>query len=219
MSADPKALKEAQKLMKSADSDFKGGFLRKPDFPQAGSDYFKAYEIYNKQKMYKEAKQAAEKAGIAYDKANLSLKSGHSFQAAATMASNINEYDEVVRLLQEAKVRCLEGDQPLAAIRPMKEMAQKIKTTNPAVAYELYNEALNVVEDTENYTWEKDTFVDFAILALNMGKIPEVFDCWKRAEKAFLALKNYDAAAHCVVSAIAIHLKRGDIVAAENSLY
>ena len=217
-SPDPKAVKEATKLMKSADSEYKGGFLRKPDFPSAGSNYQKAYEIFMKQKMYKEAKIAGEKGGMAYDQANLSLKSGQNFANSASAAFYLNEFSEVVRLLQESKVRYLEGDQPMAIARIMKELAKKIKAADPECAYQIYNDLLTLVEDSENYHWEKETFIDFAILALEMGKIPEVFDCWNRAKKAFLFLKNYDAAAHCVVSSIAIHLKRGDVVAAQNTL-
>lgn len=212
---DQRALKEAAKLIKSGDSDFKGGFFSKPDYPSAGNYYLKAYDIYMKQKVYSEAKTAGEKAGNAYDKANLSLKSGQSFVQAANAAYLLNQFDEVERLLQEGKVRYLEGNQALAAIRAIREMAQKIRPTDPKVAYNLYDEALTLTEESNNYSWEKDTFLDFAVLALSMGKVPEVFQCWKRAEKAFMALNNTDAAAHCICSAIAIHLQRGDIVAAE----
>ncbi|KAH0786535.1 gamma-soluble NSF attachment protein [Histomonas meleagridis] len=213
---DPKQIKEADNFMKAGVSANKKSFFHKPDYVTASSSFSKAGDAYSNLNMFAEAKEAYEQAAIAYDNSGLQGKSGECYVSAAKAALNHNESNEVLRLLQEAKVRFFECDQPLQGIRRMKEMAQRLKQTDPEVAYVLYDTLLDVIENTEKYHWEKDSFVDFAILANDMEKYPETFQVWDRAKKAFLFLKNYDNAAHCVVSAIVIHLKRNDIVAAEN---
>jgi len=62
-----------------------------------------------------------------------------------------------------------------------------------------------------NYTREKDTFVDFALLVLSMGKIPEVFDFWKLPEKKHSLNLRTQMQHHIAF----FHLKHGYIVAEE----
>jgi tetratricopeptide (TPR) repeat protein len=165
--------------------------------------------------MLDDAKAAYEKAAVAYDNENLQAKSGELLTQAARAAFELAQPDEGLRLLQEAKVRFLEGNQALAAVRQMRDAAQKLRQSDPQVACELYKQLLEVVENEEIYHWEKESFVDYAILCLELEDFEACFVAWERAKKAFLFLKNFDAAAHCVCSAIAINLQRGDIVGAE----
>lgn len=155
------------------------------------------------------------KIAIAYDKCNLSLKSAESFVNAAITCKYLEQWDELIRLLQEAKIRYLEGNHAHTAIMTLTQMAKSLESINPQIAYKIYDMGLTLAEEVNDYAWVKDSFVDFALLALSMNKFPAVFNCWKRAENAFLECKNMDEASHCIVSAIVIHLKRGDIVAAE----
>jgi len=208
-------LKDAEKFCKEGEKAFKGGFFSKPDFPDAGSNFNKAADIFLQNKQFELAKKYFEKSGISYDKGMILQKSGSMYAQAAQAAFFMNEAPEVERLLLEAKMRYLEGNQALQAIRQLREMAEKAKQTLPALAYTLYEHALDLVEQDNQYHWEKDSFIDFALLALEMDKYPEVYKAWDRAAKAFLVLKNYDSAAHCIVSQIVLHLKKGDIVAAE----
>ena len=209
------ALKDAIKFVKEGESQFKGGFFRKPDYSDAGGQFCRAAEIYIQNKKYPEAKTYFEKSGISYDKAMVLLKSANMFAQASQSSFMLNDFKESYRLIQEAKMRFLEGNQGLQAIRQIKDLAQKIRPSDPLLAYDLYDQALTLVENENQYHWEKDTFIDFSILCLEMDKFPETFQAWERAAKAFISLKNYDTAAHCIVSIIIIHLKRGDIVAAE----
>jgi tetratricopeptide (TPR) repeat protein len=165
--------------------------------------------------MLEQAKHAYEKAAIAYDKENLQPKSGELLARAAQTAFLLSQPEEGVRLLQEAKVRYLEGNQAIAAVRQMRDAAQKVRKSDARVACELYDRLLEVVENEEIYHWEKESFVDYAILCLELEDYEACFAAWQRAKKAFLFLKNTDAAAHCVCSEIAIHIQRGDMVAAE----
>lgn len=206
---------EADSLMKAGISANKKSFFHKPDYSTASTKFGKAGDIYSKLDLYQEAKNAYEQAAIAYDNDGCLGKSGEMYVNAAKSAYQHNENREVLRLLQEGKVRFLECGQPMNGARKMKDMAVKLRSSDPQIAYELYDTLLEIIETSSNYHWEKDAFVDFAILAYEMQKFPETFQAWDRAKKAFLALKNNQGAAHCVASAIAIHLQRNDIVSAE----
>jgi tetratricopeptide (TPR) repeat protein len=212
---DPKQLKEAEGLIKKGDSAVKKTFFHKPDWSDGASAYQKGGDIYVKLSLLPEAKEAFEKAATAYDNDGLQTKSGELLVKAARAAFQLGEPAEGVRLLQEAKVRYLEGNQGLAAIRNLKEAAQKLKASDPPTALLLYDALLEIVETEGQYHWEKDSFVDYAVLCLELQDWEKCFPAWERAKRAFQALKNDDGAAHCVTSAIAIHLQRGDVVAAE----
>ncbi|EAY19668.1 hypothetical protein TVAG_432640 [Trichomonas vaginalis G3] len=211
-----KAMKEAQSILKSAEKECKGGIFSKPDYASGGAAFEKAYNILYKAKLYKEAMNAAMKGADAYDKCNLPLKAGALSQNASQAAFQDKQYDQLVPILDLCKCRFQAGNQALAGIRAVREMASRMRPIDKEISYQLYNSALDLVEDDEQYTWEKETFLDCACLALEMKKYPDVFKAWARAEKAFLFLKNTDAAAHCISAIIAIHLQRGDIVAAQN---
>jgi tetratricopeptide (TPR) repeat protein len=212
---DPKQLKEAESFVKKGDSAVKKSFFHKPEWSDGGSAYHKGADIYFKLGLFAEAKDAFEKAATAYDNDGLQTKSGELLVQAARSAFQLSESSEGVRLLQEAKVRYLEGNQGLAAIRNLKEAAQKLKAVDPQTSLFLYDQLLEVVETEGQYHWEKDSFVDYAILCFELQDWDKCFPAWERAKRAFHALKNEDGAAHCVTSAIAIHLSRGDVVAAE----
>lgn len=212
---DPKLLKEAQSFLKHADGAAKKSWYHKPDWGDAASCYSKAADGFFKLGMLEDAKAAYEKAAVAFDGENLQAKSGELLTQAARTAFQLSQPEDGLRLLQEAKVRYLEGNQALAAVRQMRDAAQKLRQSDPRVACELYNQLLEIVENEEIYHWEKESFVDYAILCLELEDYEACFVAWERAKKAFLFLKNFDAAAHCVCSAIAISLQRGDMVAAE----
>ena len=213
---DPKKVKEAEALMKKGESAAKKSFFHKPQFDEAAGKYGQAADIYWGLNMFAEAKDAFEKAADAWDKAELQNKSGELYINAANAANKAGEREEVSRLLREGKVRYLEGGQPLQAVRQLKDAAQKVKATSPELACEIYEELLDVVETENQYHWEKESFVDYALLRLEMKDYDNCIKAWERARQAFLHLNQEDPAAHCVVSAIAIELQRGDIVAAEN---
>lgn len=206
---------EADSLMKAGISANKKSFFHKPDYSSAASKFGKAGDIYSKLALYAEARSAYEQCAIAYDNDGCLGKSGEMFVNAANAAYQLNEHNDVLRLLQEGKIRFLECGQPMSGARKMKDMAIKLRSVEPQISYDLYDTLLEIIETSSNYHWEKDAFVDFALLAFEMGKFPETFQAWERAKKAFLALKNEQGAAHCVASAIAIHLQRNDIVSAE----
>lgn len=215
MSADPKKIKEAEGLIKKGHGAMKKSIFHKPDFTEAAGFFTKGGDMYMRMKLFNEAKEAFENAADAWDKEELQTKSGDLYCTAAKAANQAGDINEVLRLMQQAKVRFLEGGQALAAVRQLKEAAQKVKASNPEAACTLYEEMLEVVENENQYHWEKDSFVDYAILRLQMKDYPKCIKAWDRAKKAFLVRNNTDAAAHCVVSEIAIQLQQGDIVAAE----
>jgi tetratricopeptide (TPR) repeat protein len=212
---DRKLRKEAKALLKRGDSAAKERWYRPPDWGDAATCYSKAADGFFKLQMLEQAKHAYEKAAIAYDKENLQPKSGELLAHAAQTAFLLSQPEEGVRLLLEAKVRYLEGNQAIAAVRQMRDAAQKVRKSDARVACELYGHLLDVVENEEIYHWEKESFVDYAILCLELEDYEACFAAWERAKKAFLFLKNTDDAAHCVCSEIAIHIQRGDMVAAE----
>lgn len=213
--ANAKALKEAQSFMKQAEKAIKKTVFHKPDFGDGGNYYGKAADIFMKAKMFKEAKEAYERGAEAYCNEGVELKSGDFYVNAARCALQLNEPQEIKRLMLEGKCRYLEGDQALQAVRQLKDIAVRVKSIDPNVTYELYDQLLEVVENEKQYHWEKDTFVDFAMLCYDLKRYQDCFNAFDRAKKAFLALNNTDGAAHCVVSAIVINLQRGDVVAAE----
>lgn len=220
MSADQKKiLNEAAKHMKEGDSYMKGGIFRKPKFDDAATEYKNAFDILFKAKIPDRAKEAALKAGEAFDKAGLPSSAADFYNKAADCAFTLKQFNELPDLMNSTRMMFQFGNQALAGIRAVRSMADKMRQVDKEIAYKLYDEALTLVEEENQYTWEKETFLDFACLALDLEKYDnqEVFKAWERAEKAFLALNNSDAAAHCVVAIIAIHLKRGDIVAAGNA--
>ena len=213
---DPKKVKEAEALVKKGESAAKKSFFHKPDFDDAAAKFGQAADIFWNLNLFNEAKEAFEKAADAWDKAELQNKSGELYVNAANAAHKAGQREEVVRLLREGKVRYLEGGQALQAVRQLKEAAQKVKAASPELACDIYEELLDIVEAENQYHWEKESFLDYALLRLEMKDYEGCLKAWERAEKAFLHLKNNDTAAHCVVSAIAVELVRGDIVAAEN---
>jgi tetratricopeptide (TPR) repeat protein len=213
---DPKKIKEAQGLMSKGDSAVKKSFFHKPEWSDGASAYLKAADIYFKEKQIPEAKEAFVKSAAAFDNDNLQTKSAEVYVQAAKCAFQLGNPQEGVDLLKEAKTRYLEGNQGLAAVRNLKEAAQKMKATEPQIALELYDILLEIVETENSYHWEKDSFVDYAILCYELQDWEKCFPAWERAKRAFEALKNEDGMAHCVTSAIAIHLSRGDVVAAED---
>lgn len=218
MSADPQKIKEAEALVKKGHSAMKKSFFHKPDYTDAAGYFSKAADMYMRMKLFNEAKNTFELGADAWDKEELQCKSGELYCNAAKAANQANDHEEVLRLMREAKVRLLEGGQALGAIRQLKEAAQKLKSTNPEAACGLYEEMLEVIENENQYHWEKDSFVDYALLRLQMKDYANSMKAWDRAKKAFLVRNNSDSAAHCVVSVIAIQLSLNDIVAAERIL-
>lgn len=214
-SPNPKRAKEAENLLKKGDGACKKSFFHKPDFAEGGAIYAKAADIYMSEKMFVQAKCAFEQSAVAWDQAELQTKSGEFYANAAKAAYQGEELDEVVRLLREGTLRYQEGGQVLQAIRQLKDAALKIKTTHAEVACTLYEDLLEIVESEKQYHWEKDSFVDYAILRLKMKDENGSLKAWERAKTAFLVQDNGDNAAHCVVSAITIQLRRGEIVGAE----
>ena len=217
MCADQKEIKKAENFVKQAKKEEKKSFFHNPEFGDAASHYEKAGEIFYAQKMLKEAKQCFILAGKNYHSDGQSLSSGKSYSLAAKSAFAADDPGEVIRLCQESKIEYLEGDQGNQAVRVMKDFAIKLHDKYPKASFELYDSLLEVVETEEKYHWEKDSFVDFAILCYEMKNYEECFKAWDRAKKAFLKLNNTDAAAHCLLSKIAIHLERNDIVAAQKA--
>jgi tetratricopeptide (TPR) repeat protein len=213
---DAKLRSDAEAFVKRGDSASKKAWYHAPDWGEAASHYTKAGDGFFKLEMLEQAKDAYEKAAIAYDNENLQAKSGELLARAARAAFLLLQPEEGLRLLQTAKVRYLEGNQAIAAVRQMRDAAQRLRESEPRVACELYSQLLEVVENEEMYHWEKESFIDYAMLCLELEDYDACFAAWGRAKKAFLFLKNPDAAAHCVCSAIAIHLQRGDVVAAEH---
>jgi hypothetical protein len=87
--------------------------------------------------MLEDAKSAYEKGAIAFDNENLQTKSGELLTQAARAAFQLAQPEEGLQLLQEAKVRYLEGNQALA-VRQMRDVTQKLRQSDPQVACELY---------------------------------------------------------------------------------
>ncbi|OHT09978.1 hypothetical protein TRFO_20967 [Tritrichomonas foetus] len=218
MSEAQKEIKRAEAYIKQAKKDEKKSIFHKPEFGEAATNFNKAADIYAKQSMLDEAKGCYERAAGCYDQDGQSLKAGETYANAAKMAFQKDDPREVVRLLQECKVQYLEGDQGMQAVRTMKDFAQKLRESHPEASYTLYDHLLEIIENDGKYHWEKDSFVDLAILCLENKRYEECFKAWERAKKAFLALKNTDGASHCILSVIAIHLQRNDIVAAKKAL-
>lgn len=216
MSEDPKQIKLAQDYVKQAAKAEKKSFLHKPDPGEAGSLYNKAADIYMKQDKKEEAKDCFEKAAVNYDHDGQSLKSGECYGSAAKAAYLLEQPQEVLRLCQECKVQYLEGDQGMQAVRIMKDLAQKLRDVDPQISFQLYDNLLEIIETSEKYHWDKDSFVDFALLCYDMKNYEECFKAWDRAKQAFLHLKNENSASQCVLSAVAIALERNDIVMAKN---
>lgn len=214
--SDTKQVKEAENHVNQAAKAEKKSFFHKPDPGDAASHYQKAADIYLKQSMFQEAKVCYERAAINYDHDGQSLSSGSCYGLAAKAAFLKKDAQEVLRFCQECKVQYFEGGNGLPAVRVIKEYAQKLRDVKPEVSYQLYDNLLEVIETEEKYHWEKDSFVDFALLCYDMKKYEECYKAWDRAKKAFLHLNNTDGASHCWLSAIVIALERNDIVKAKN---
>lgn len=214
--SDKKQVKEAENHVNQAAKAEKKSFFHKPDPGDAASHYQKAAEIYLKQNMYQEAKVCYERAAINFDHDGQSLSSGSCYGLAAKAAFLKKDAQEILRLCQECKVQYFEGGNGLPAVRVIKEYAQKLREVKPEVSYQLYDNLLEIIETEEKYHWEKDSFVDFALLCYDMKKYDECYKAWDRAKKAFLHLNNTDGASHCWLSAIVISLERNDIVKAKN---
>jgi hypothetical protein len=100
----------------------------------------------------------------------------------------------------------------------MLEVARKIVPLDPSAACVLYASMLEVIETGNHYQWDKDSFVDYAILKLDMNDYDGCFAAFDRAKRVFLDLENWDNASYCVCAKISISLERHDIVAAQRFL-
>lgn len=163
------------------------------------------------------AKIAYEKAAEAYDQMTLTQKSGNLLIEAARMAFASKDFSETRRLLLEAKPRFLESGSPRPIIMALSDFAEKIFPQNPDYGLELYDECLTLVEDNNQYHWQKEVFIDVAILYIGKD-YQKCLQAWDRAIKAFQSLKSNESANHCFLSKISCQVKEGDIVAAERTI-
>lgn len=212
---DKSKAKAADQYVKEAAKAEKKSFFHKPDPGEAASLYQKAAEIYLKEKMYQEAKVCYERSAINFDHDGQSLSSGSNYGLAAKAAFLKKDPKEVIRLCLQCKIQYFEAGNGLPAVRVIKEYAQKLRDVDPETSYQLYDNLLDIIETEEKYHWEKDSFVDFALLCFDMKKYEECYKAWDRAKKAFVHLNNTDGASHCLLSSIVIALERNDIVKAK----
>lgn len=206
---DPKALKRAESFVKKGESASKKGIFKKPDFLEAGDSFFEAAKIYAQMNQNQQAKQCYEKAALAYDQVPLSLKTAEMFTSAGLLAHQLGQQNEVARLLNESKIRYIEADNVLPAIRNLKDMAVRFGCP------EFYDEALTLIEETGKYAWENNLFIDYALFLYNEKRFEDCLAAWDRAKAAFDHLENRDQAAHCITAKVAIMLEAGDYVGAE----
>jgi tetratricopeptide (TPR) repeat protein len=213
--ADPQKIKEAQSHLNKGNSAVKQSRFHKPDWLVGAGAYLKAAELFSKEQQIPEAKNAFVQSAIAFDNAGLQAKSGEVYVQASKCAFQLGLPEEGVDLLMTAKTLYFEGGQVCAALQCLKEAAEKMKATEPQISLRLYDVLLEILESQNCYHWAPDSFVDYAILCYEIQDWEKCFPAWERAKRAFEARKYENGMVQCVTSAIAIHLSRGDVVAAK----
>lgn len=223
MGKDSKEYKEADSLLKSAESSIKGFlFFKSPDYLEGADSFSKAGDIFLSIAIFDKSVYCYEKAAMCYSKENLCLKAGQSYKNAADallkwiLSQDGDKFGGVLTFLERCKEAYLEGDNPLPFIRSCNDIIHKLGTVDVDLVLQIYNLCLSTVEQYEKYVYGKEMFIDNAVYALlNVSDIKVSVDAWRRAVNAFTKNENYLTASMCILSVIALYCKNNDFVNAE----
>lgn len=183
-----------------------------PNYNDALEYFTEAAEFYTR---HADISKAYEHAAVCYEALQLKGSAALHYVKAATEALQDRSFNDVVRLLDEAKTIYLEIDSPVSIVRHLKNFIQQVELRKPEIAFQLYNSLVEVIETCDIYYWNNHVFIERAVLAAKLNKpIFEICQCWKRAQHAYLELEDFFNAAHCISSELAYILQANDLLLA-----
>jgi len=227
---------QEQKLIEGLNAESEGDKLAsktllrwKPDWEGAVLCYEKAATSFKNAKEYTRAKTAYKKCAVGFQNLQIAFSAAKNYEAAAMMAKESKDYQEAVEFYQKSSSFYYENNSYDKAAEVLVSAAKYdsffvstkneriIEDKDPEKANELCNDAMNIFETEERDHFASTTFRYAINLAVKQANYERSLDLIKRYSVIVIKLKQQNDLNKLYLSAIIIHLKRNDFVAASRA--
>ncbi|KAF2070849.1 hypothetical protein CYY_007835 [Polysphondylium violaceum] len=208
---------EADAAMKDADKlSTKTLFRWKPDWDSASFLYEKAANGYRTAKVYDLAKYCFIRLSMCQTHMDVFYLAAKSIETAATMAKELKDTQECVRLLLEASKLYRTNGNSFQSADTMTKAAKLLEETDLDQCVQLLLDACELFELDDKDHFSGDTFKQTISMLLRHKKFMEAIDLMLLQNKVFLKLdQKHDLNKSCL-SIVVISLLLDDVVGAKN---
>jgi len=211
-------LTEALNHVKEAEKALKTGFFKwNPDYDTAASEYTKAATCFKLGKSAEKCKEAYLKAADMQEKLGSLFHSAKLLTQAAGVASDLNEMDEAVNLMEKAGILYREHGSPDTAAATVSKAAKMCESTLPSRSVEMYVKAADLCEDDEKLRDATQYLNKASCLEIKQKRFKEAANILKRYLDLIKTIGNSQVGHRVVLMLVITHLAEEDTVAADNA--
>lgn len=209
---------EGLEYVRQAEKSLKTSFFKwRPDFEGAAMDYTNAATCFKNAKALTQCKDALLKASDCYRQHHSLFSSAKSLEQAALIAKEMGDMEETVRLIERACILFQEHGAPDSAALSYEKGAKMVETKLPAKAASLYLKASEVVQLEDRPRQVADYLGKAARLMVKIKMYDEAADVIAKEMEMHISGENRPAVGRLAIALVLIHLKRGDLIAAQKA--
>ena len=211
-------LTQALDHMKEAEKALKTGFFKwNPDYDTAASEYTKAATCFKLGNAAEKCKQAYIKAADVQEKLGSLFHSAKLLTQAAGVASDINQMDEAVNLMEKASILYREHGSPDTAAATVSKAAKMCESSLPSRSVDMYIKAADLCEDDEKLRDATQYLNKASCLEIRQRHFKEAVLILRRYLELIKTIGNFQVGYRVVLMLVITHLAEEDTVAAENT--
>lgn len=201
-------IRQAEKCLKTS------MFKWNPDYDGAANEYSKAATCFKTVKSYEQCKDSLMKAADCYAKNRSYFSAAKSYEQAALVCKEMEDYPTVVHLIQRACQLFREHGTPDTAAITLDKGGKMVETKLPERAIDLYSKAAEVAMLEDRPRQAAEYVGKAGRLLLKLRRYDEAVEMLKMEYQYDLEGDNQPAAGRLVLALVIVHLIRDDYVAA-----
>eukprot|EP00252_Welwitschia_mirabilis_P000215 TRINITY_DN101_c0_g1_i2.p1 TRINITY_DN101_c0_g1~~TRINITY_DN101_c0_g1_i2.p1 ORF type:complete len:301 (+),score=87.48 TRINITY_DN101_c0_g1_i2:266-1168(+) len=207
---------EAGKMMKKADKVTKLSFTRwSADWISATPLYEQAALSFRFAKEYEKAKDAYLKAATGQERLSSPWQAAKHFESAASLAKEVENWNEVIDLYKRASELYTECGQPQAASDALARGARAIEDALPEQAAIMYMDACGILEEEGKEQMAFDIYRSATNVYLKINRFTDAATTLLRWGLAADKCKAVHSQCKAYLSAIIVYLHANDLKQAE----